>query len=127
MGTRPGMGTTQETAHKVKKEKPDMKRPEILKLIAQAMQRTAPTARAIVYGSEARGDARPDSDIDLLILLDGDQAPTPEEEWNLRRPLTEVEAETGVAINALVVLRRLWEQMTTPFTINVNREGILLI
>jgi len=30
-----------------------------------------PTARIILYGSRARGDAQPDSDWDLLILLDG--------------------------------------------------------
>ena len=33
---------------------------------------------------------------------------------------------TGVAINATVTLQRIWEQMTTPFTINVNREGVVL-
>ena len=103
-----------------------MKRPEILQLIAKAIKRAAPDAKTIVYGSEARGDARPDSDIDLLVLLEGEKAPTLEEEWNLRRPLSEVEAQTGVAINALFTLRRLWEQMITPFTINVNKEGIAL-
>ena len=103
-----------------------MRRPEILQQIAAAVRKAAPGAQAIVYGSEARGDARPDSDIDLLILLDGTQKPTPEQELSLRRPLTELEAQTGVAINALVVLRRLWEQMTSPFTINVNREGVAL-
>ena len=43
-----------------------------------------------------------------------------------RRPLSELEAQTGVAINALVVLRRVWEQLISPFTINVTREGIAL-
>ena len=86
----------------------------------------APTAQTIVYGSEARGDARPDSDIDLLILLDDQEELTPERELELRRPLSELEAQTGVAINALVVLRRVWEQLISPFTINVTREGIAL-
>lgn len=103
-----------------------MRRPEILQLIAKAIKHAVPNARTIVYGSEARGDARPDSDIDLLILLEGEKKPTPEEEWNLRRPLSEVEAQTGVAINALFTLRKIWEQMVTPFTIHVNKEGVAL-
>ena len=103
-----------------------MKRPDILHHIAEAMRNIAPIAQTIVYGSEARGDARPDSDIDLLILLDDQEELTPERELELRRPLSELEAQTGVAINALVVLRRVWEQLISPFTINVTREGIAL-
>ena len=97
-----------------------MKRPDILHHIAEAMRNIAPTAQTIVYGS------RPDSDIDLLILLDDQEELTPERELELRRPLSELEAQTGVAINALVVLRRVWEQLISPFTINVTREGIAL-
>lgn len=49
-----------------------MKRPEIVLRIAKAIKQVAPDAKTILYGSEARGDARPDSDIDLLVLLEGD-------------------------------------------------------
>lgn len=102
-----------------------MKRPEIVNRIAETMRRIAPTALTILYGSEARGDARPDSDIDLLILLDEKEL-TPDKELALRRPLSELEAQTGVAINTLVVLKRVWESITTPLTLNINREGITL-
>jgi len=50
-----------------------MRRTEVVNQISKAIHQVAPTATAILYGSEARGDARIDSDIDVLILLDGDK------------------------------------------------------
>jgi hypothetical protein len=31
--------------------------------------------KIILFGSHARGDARPDSDVDLLVIMDSDQHP----------------------------------------------------
>ena len=50
-----------------------MRREHIVNQIREIVHRVAPTAQTILYGSEARGDAREDSDIDLLILLDNDR------------------------------------------------------
>ena len=61
--------------------------------IREIVHRVAPAAQAILYGSEARGDAREDSDIDLLVLLDNDK-PTYDEENEVRWPLYELEIKT---------------------------------
>ena len=91
------------------------------------MHRVAPTAKTILYGSEARGDARQDSDIDLLVLLDGERLTLGAEE-SVVGPLCEIEWRTGVLINPTVILKKNWENrpFKTPFYINIVNEGIVL-
>jgi len=71
----------------------------------------APTAKTILYGSQARNEARSDSDIDLLILLDGEKMTLKDEE-SITLPLYELELKTGVSISPIV--KKLWE--SCPFT-----------
>ena len=105
-----------------------MKRPQIVQRIAEVIRRVAPDAKTILYGSEARGEARMDSDIDLLILLEDNGHPVPEREWEITRHLFEVELDTGVIISPMIMLRKLWENrpFQTPFSINITNEGIAL-
>ena len=104
-----------------------MRRTEIVKQIKQAVQKMEPTATAILYGSEARGDARADSDIDVLILLDGDKRNLQRED-KISGALFDLELSTGVLISPMIMLRKQWENrpFKTPFYINVMNEGITL-
>lgn len=95
--------------------------------IALVMKSVAPEACTILYGSEARGDARQDSDIDLLILIN-DAKLSPERECEITRKLYEIELRHNIIISKMIMPRKRWEERAfeTPFTINVKREGIVL-
>ncbi len=87
----------------------------------------SPHVHTILYGSEARGDARPNSDIDLLLLVDADKLSYDDKD-RIIAPFYDIELDTGIVISTLIMPRKEWENrpFLTPFQYNVNKEGIAL-
>ena len=48
---------------------------EAVRAAVEAVVREVQPLRVILFGSRARGDARPDSDIDLLVVVRDDERP----------------------------------------------------
>ena len=104
-----------------------MTRKEIVEKAKESIRSIEPDAEIILFGSEARGDARPDSDIDLLVLLSGDKKSI-DREMEICGQMMLLEIQTGIYVSPKVYLKKDWENrpFVTPFYLNVMREGIVL-
>lgn len=103
----------------------NMKRQEIIEKLSNKIHSKIPDIKVWMYGSEARGEARPDSDIDLLVLIDGDRV-TFEQEMRINEPMNEVFLDTGVLINTVIRTKKRWEEHRDRFYYNVMRDRVLL-
>ena len=95
--------------------------------IKNSVRLTEPDATVILFDSYARGDYGPDSDLDLLILIDKEKV-TSEDEKKIKYPLYDIEFETGQIISPLVFSKKEWEtkHRITPLYENIQKEGIVL-
>lgn len=101
------------------------KRKQITETLSRELHKLPLDIEVWLYGSEARGDSRPDSDIDLLVLFNQPEVRFADEDkiYKITYP---IELETGILINPLIFSKNQWESRMTPFRLNVINDGIRL-
>jgi uncharacterized protein len=82
-------------------------------------------SKLILFGSQARGDAQPDSDIDILVVLKDDVNPVEEITKNSYL-ISEMCLKYETLINCLYLSESKLNQENKPLIKNIKKDGILL-
>jgi len=80
-------------------------------------------ARLVLFGSRARDNARPDSDIDLLVVLHG-SVDVNDEIRRVSSLSSRLSLQYDTVISCLYVSERDFENDTSPLMVNIRREGL---
>jgi len=99
----------------------------ILDKIKKSIHSSDPNAEAYLFGSRARGNNRPDSDWDILILVDNKKV-TNEIDDIFREKINDIELETSQAISVFIYPKEYWKGTLkfSPLYDAVMKEGIVL-
>jgi len=103
-----------------------MKQEEVIQRIKELGEKILPEDASLwLYGSRARGDARPDSDYDLLILLDKNSLSSMD--YNAVFDFRMLGVDIDEEINPTVYPKKQWIKWDyVPFHDNVEQDKIVL-
>lgn len=77
-----------------------------------------------LFGSKARGDNRPDSDLDVLLITATDDWHTCDTVYGIA---TDILLQTEVCISPKVISKARFDELykeSTPFVLNVSRDAL---
>lgn len=105
----------------------DAKDQEILRRFKQSLAGRIRLSEVILFGSRARGDAEPDSDMDVLVVLD---EPVSKQSRKIVSDYAwELGFEAGIVVVPVVVSRDNWEhgpEQASLLAKAVREEGVLI-
>jgi predicted nucleotidyltransferase len=105
----------------------DVKDHEILNRLKRLLQKRVQLYKIILFGSRARGDAEPDSDMDVLVILD--EPGTPEKFEAVSECAWEAGFDEGIVVVPVMVSRTNWEtgpEKASLLAIAVREEGVTI-
>ncbi len=99
----------------------------IAKMIGSRIKDKDPRAEVILFGSHARGDAKNESDWDVLVLIDQKKDDRSIEKV-YRDAMFELELEIGQPISTFVFSKLDWNKKHSysPLYRNIQKEGVKL-
>ena len=105
-------------------------KPELALILDQLRQQLSQLygqrlVKVVLYGSQARGDALPDSDVDVLVVLKGSVNPYEEIE-RTGEIVAGLSLEHNLVISCAYIPETRLIQDTSLFLRNVQREGIVI-
>jgi len=100
---------------------------QIFEEIQTLKRQIMPDERLILFGSQARGDAREDSDWDLLVLLNKKERNFNEDFDKYSYPFDEIGLKYNTLITAIIYTKKDWESHPSLLKYNVEREGIEIV
>lgn len=81
--------------------------------------------KLILFGSQAKQQAKPDSDIDILVVLK-DKLINEEYHQKIINLISDLCLEYEVLISCVYVSEPQFEQEKSPLLLNIKREGIMI-
>lgn len=106
-------------------------RQEVAAIVAELCSRIAllfpeDKIEAILFGSYARGDADPGSDIDVLLLVDASRQDISDRNWQVGNLAAELLLNHGIVVSPFVENREYFNRnlQLFPFYRGIEREGV---